>query len=166
MSELENYTIASAAGNTDRRFIISCRKGALWRSGMIQCSPKHTESLIWIVYRGVIISCRKGALCRSGMIQCSPKHTESLIRIVYRGVIISCRKRRAVPKRYDSMFSETHRISDSDCVSWGYYIMSQRRAVPKRYDSMFSETHRISDSDCVSWGYYIMSQKARCAEAV
>mgnify|MGYP004555460555 CR=1 FL=1 len=113
---------------------------------------------------GLLYHVAKGALCRSGMIQCSLKHTESLIRIVYRGVIISCRKRRAVPKRYDSMFPKTHRISDLDCVSWGYYIMSQRRAVPKRYDSMFSETHQISDMDCVSWGYYIMSQRRAVAK--
>ena len=88
MSALENYTIVSAAGNTDRRFLIPCRKGALCRSGMIQCSPKHTESLIRIVFREVIIPCRAGALCRSGMIQCSEKHTESCIRIVFREVII------------------------------------------------------------------------------
>ena len=73
-------------------YIIPCRAGALCRSGMIQCSPKHTESRIRIVFREVIIPCREGALCRSGMIQCSPKHTESRIRIVFREVIIPCRE--------------------------------------------------------------------------
>ena len=69
----------------------------LYRSGMIQCSPKHTKAMILIVFRKVIITYRKDTLCRSGMIQCSPKHTKSCIWIVFREFINTIRLTAVLP---------------------------------------------------------------------